>query len=231
MKRTRNNSNGYVRRTKYRKVARGSYPVSRVQPRGRFANSEKKFLDTTLTGFGTITAAMEFLNLNIIVQGNTESNRIGRKTTLSRVDVKGHLLLPTTAVAANTNDTVRIMLVCDKQTNGAQFTATDLLETDSIGQFRNLANSSRFTVLQTKTFDFNCKAGSGRGSTDTLSYGEDGIWFTMGVNLNLPIEFNNIATTGAVTTQRSNSLWIVTQSVSGLVGLNLGTARIRFSDL
>lgn len=210
-------------------------PTRRVKarvykPRRLASVNETKFLDTTLSGFGTVSSTMEFLNLNIIPQGNTESERIGRKCVLTRVDVKGQLLMDATATAAATSDVVKIMLVCDKQTNLAQFAAIDLLETDSIAAFRNLSNTSRFKVLATKTFSINATAGSGRGSTDTLSYGEETVWFTMGANLNLPIEFNNVAATGAVTTQTSNSLWIVTQSTSGLIGLNVGTARVRFID-
>lgn len=200
---------------------------------GRYAKSrdETKFRDTDVGAvFGTVAATMEQANLNIIVQGNTESNRIGRKCTLKRVDVKGHLLLDATATAANTSEIVRIALVCDKQTNGAAFSATDLFETDSIASFNNLSNKSRFRILATKTIELNCGAGSGRGTTDTLSYGEYGVWFHIGANLNLPVEYDNSAATGAVTTQTSNSLWMITQSVSGLAGLNLGNARVRFTD-
>ncbi len=193
--------------------------------------SESKFFDTDVDAIlGTITATMELANLNIIVQGNTESNRIGRKVVLKRVDCKGIMTLPAATDAANTSEVVRLLLVCDKQTNGAAFAATDIWETDSYRSFNNLANSSRFRVLQSKTYTFNATAGSGRGTTDTLSYGEVVIPWKMGVNLNLPIEFDNSATTGAVTTQRSNSLWIVSQSTTGTVVMSVSNARVRFMD-
>ncbi len=200
---------------------------------GRFAGAggEAKFLDTDLDAvFDIVTATMESANLNIIPQGNTESERIGRKVVLTRVDIKGVLTLPTTATATKTSDIVRLLLVCDKQTNGGTFTGTNLWETDSFSSFNNLANSTRFKILKSKIFIFNASAGSGRGSTDTLSYGDVVKPFKFNVKLNLPIEFDNSATSGVVTTQRSNSLWLVSQSVDANVTMTLATSRVRFID-
>ncbi len=227
---------GYGKRQKRAGYGRGAMVLAPRRQRfaaapAYFARGETKFFDTDLDAiFGTIATTMESANLNIIAQGNTESQRIGRKVILRRVDVKGVLIIPLSADAADTSEVVRLLLVCDKQTNGAAFTATDIWDTDSIRSFNNLANSSRFRVLQSKTFDMNCTAGSGRGSTDTLAFGENSISFKMGVNLNLPIEFDNSATTGAVTTQRSNSLWLVSQSITGLVVMSVTTSRVRFAD-
>lgn len=221
-----------MRRTRRIRPAQRGY-VRTAGYYGRYQRGgELKFFDTDIaTAFGSIDANLELVNLNIIVQGNTESNRIGRKITLRRVDCKGILTLPTTATAASTSNVVKLMLVCDKQTNGAAFVAADLLETDDFGSFNNLANSSRFKIIQTKTYSQQSQAGSGRGSTDTLSYGEDVVFFKMGATLNLPIEFDNSATTGVVTSQRSNSLWMVAISTSGHSIMTKAQARVRFTDV
>ncbi len=199
---------------------------------GRFANGgENKFFDTDIDAIiGTVSTTMEASNLNIIVQGNTESNRIGRKVVLRKISVKGVAVLPAGVAANTTSEVIKMYLICDKQTNGAAFAATDLWETDSIRSFRNLANTSRFQVIAQKTMTFNANAGSGRGSTDTLSYSEQAKPFTVNAKLDIPLEFDNSATTGAVTTQRSNSLWFVTQSLSGRAALTVTTGRVRFSD-
>ncbi len=192
---------------------------------------ETKFLDTDLDAvFGTIATTMESANLNIIAQGSTESQRIGRKVVLTRVDCKGIMTLPAATADTNTSEIVRLLLVCDKQTNGAAFIGTDIWETDNYRSFNNLANSKRFRVLQSKTFVMNATAGSGRGSTDTLSFAESVYEWKMGVNLNLPIEYDNSATTGAVTTQRSTSLWLVSQATTGLAIMSVSNARVRFAD-
>ncbi len=230
--------NGYNNRPFKRPRRSRIYPSQRGFVRttgfyGRYAkqNGERKFFDTDLDAvFATVGTAMESANLNIIVQGNTESNRIGRKVVLKRCDVKGILTLPGTADPAATSEVVRLLLVCDKQTNGAAFVGTDLWETDAYSAFNNLANSSRFQVLKTKTYTFNSPSGSGRGTTDTLAFGERTIPFKFGINMNLPLEFDNTFTTGVVGTQRSNSLWLVTQSTSGIVIMTLATARVRFLD-
>ncbi len=226
---------GYGKRQRRAGYGRGAMVVA---PRRRFvrapafyARGETKFFDTDLDAvFGTIGIAMESANLNIIAQGNTESNRIGRKVVLTRVDCKGILTLPASAVDTATSEVVRLLLVCDKQTNGAVFAGTDIWETDNWRSFNNLANSKRFRVLQSKIFTLNSTAGSGRGSTDTLSFGEHVVAWKMGVNLNLPIEFDNSAATGAVTTQRSSSLWLVSQATTGMAIMSVSNARVRFSD-
>ncbi len=238
VKRKRARSNGgaiqpyKVRRTgPYVPVVAGYTRVGGFYGRFSGKGAERKFLDTDLdASIGSITGIMESVNLNVIVQGNTESNRVGRKVVLKRVDCKGVITLPASVGSASTSDVVRIFLICDKQTNGGTFSGTDLWETDSIRAFRNLANSSRFQVLKAKTYTFNAKGGSGRGSTDTLAFVEHTIFWKMGVNLALPIEYDNSATTGAVSTQRSNSLWLVTQSSSGGVVMTNSTARVRFID-
>ncbi len=233
-RRARGQRVGYAKKQRRAGYGRGAMVLApRRQPGVAtfFARGETKFFDTDLDAiFGTIATTMESSNLVIIPQGNTESQRIGRKVVLTRVDCKGILTLPASAADTNTSEIVRLLLVCDKQTNGAAFTGTDIWETDNWRSFNNLANSSRFRVLQSKTFVMNSSAGSGRGSTDTLSFAESVYEWKMGVNLKLPIEYDNTATTGAVTTQRSNSLWLVSQSTTGLAIMFVSNSRVRFAD-
>ncbi len=233
LKRTRGAgpSGGTYKRRKYTGRQMVMYRAPRTQYSGRYAkgNGETKFFDTTLSGiFGTINATMLSANLNIIVQGNTESNRIGRKVILKRVDCKGALTLPSTTASANTSDMCRLLLVCDKQTNGSAFVGTDLWDTDAWSSFNNLANSSRFRILKSKIYTFNASAGLGIEAAQR--YGERVVQFKIGANLNLTLEFDNSATTGAVSTQRSNSLWLVSQSLTANINMGQATSRVRFSD-
>ncbi len=206
-----------------RAIAFGAAPVY-------YTRGEAKFFDTDLDAvFGTMATNMELANLNIIPQNNTESGRIGRKVVLTRVDIKGIMTLPSTATIANSTSTVRLLLVCDKQTNGAAFVATDIWDTDVIGSFNNLANSTRFRVLKSKLFEFKAY-GVSHTTGDVVLTTEDEQAFAFNVNLNLPIEFDNSLATGVVSTQRSNSLWLVSQSSTGVVTMTEATARIRFKD-
>ncbi len=216
---------------RYRKFYPGYDRTSGFYGRFGRGGAETKFFDTDVSAIiAAIATGMEASLLTIIPQGTTESQRIGRKVTLKRLDVKGTITLPTVAVAASTSDNVRILIVCDKQTNGAAFAATQLWDDDDFGSFNNLANSHRFQVLASKNFNFSASAGSGRGTTDTLSWGEVTKSFKFNIDLNLPIEYDNTGTDGAITTHRSNSLWLITQSTNGLVVMTFVTARVRYID-
>ncbi len=197
---------------------------------GRYAGdkAEHKFHDldiddSTIAAGATVAQA----SCNLIAQGVTESTRVGRKCTVRAIGWRFFLTLKTTAVAADTSDTVRILLYMDKQCNGATIATTDLLESADIQSFNNLANKGRFRVLMDRTYAISSQAGSGRGTTDTLSYGEVMIQDTFFKKCNIPIEFDS--TTGAITEIRSNNIGVLTLAASGNVAFN-SKMRLRYSD-
>ncbi len=197
---------------------------------GRFSGKggELKFFDTTIDD-AAIAATMTINNLTVVPQGTSESTRIGRKMTVRKILWKYTMTLAASAANTSTSDNVKVMLVQDTQTNGAQFAAAQLIDTDVWDSFRNLANSTRFRVLYSKDIRFVSMSGSGRGTTDTLAFGEDIHTLTGSKSCNIPIEYDNSATDGSIGTVRTNNLYWVTQSTSGFCS-SLGTARIRFSD-
>lgn len=115
--------------------------------------AEKKFVDT---GFNTAVAdnAPAVLPLNIINEGTSVSQRVGRKVAIKSVQVRGKIVL------TGTNDTgvgCRLMLVWDKQVNGVIATAPDILsdaQGDDPYAFMNLDNRERFVVLMDKQYTF-----------------------------------------------------------------------------
>ena len=97
---------------------------------GRFAGrgAEHKFLDTGLTG--TFDTTGEVLpgggtstGLNLIAQGTTESNRVGRKCVITKILIRGHV----TTASTEANNIIRMLLVLDKQANGAYPAYADVL--------------------------------------------------------------------------------------------------------
>lgn len=188
---------------------------------------EKKFLDTPL-GLGAITTALKKTNLVVVPQGDTESSRIGRKCRVKKLFIKGSMKLASATLANATSERVKVFVVLDTQTNGAAFNATDLLETDNIDAFNNLANSSRFRVLKSRDYVFNPGGGVGGGG---ISWAEVVKPLKMSFNMDHIIEYDNSATTGAVTTQRSNSLWICAIAQDGNTVSIAGNARIRYLDM
>ncbi len=198
---------------------------------GRFTSSrpEMKFHDVTVDD-GVVAASMNVQTaLLVIPEGNGESDRIGRKITIKKLGWRYEVLLPTTATAADTSDVVRVMMVLDKQANGALGVNTAVLEDDDYQSFNNLANSQRFRILMDKSYSIASKSGSGRGTTDTLSYGDAVITAQWHKNCNIPIEYDNSATTGVITTIRSNNLFVIVGSKSGVAGFR-SKLRVRYTD-
>lgn len=194
---------------------------------GYYGGMEKKFVDTALAD-GTMAATMTFYNLCVVAQGDTESQRVGRKIMIRSLDIRGNLTLLGATDVTNTSCQVRMRIVVDTQTNGAQFAATDLLETDAINSFANLANRKRFIVLKDKTF--NLSAGGAAATGAAYAFSEVLRDIKVHKRLEVPIEYDNSATTGAITTVRSDSLWVVFQTSTAEIVALSATARIRYSD-
>lgn len=198
-----------------------------VKRKGKPQYGELKFLDTALTD-ATVAAAGAFFNLVVIPQGDTESERNGRKVTVRKLSFRARVTLPSQTAVGTTSAQYRILIVCDKQTNGAQFAATDLLETATTLSFNNLANSSRFVVLYDKIKTI--YASGGVNTTAAYAFGEVQHSLKFNTMMELPLEYDNTATTGAIATCRSNSLWVLVLCTDDeLLAFN-GNVRIRFTD-
>lgn len=128
---------------------------------GGFSDMYKKFVDygRPATDLGDTIANSEWdpptANcLNGIAQGNTENEYLGRGYDVMSIMVTGHIEWKN-FVADTTSrygELVRLLLVWDKQTNGAQFNAEDVLLQVTNGSPidcpRNLEYTHRFIVLK-----------------------------------------------------------------------------------
>lgn len=161
-------------RRKRRRVAyrprRGIYPAAgprtmMVARRAGFTNvrtggymdMEKKFVDYEMTddAFTTTWSVMEDATadcISAVSQGDGESQRDGRTYHIRSLHMK--FFVSRASAESATNPPVdmiwRILVVLDKQTNGAQLTATDVMDaggTDDVLSFRNLQFTRRFQVL------------------------------------------------------------------------------------
>lgn len=187
---------------------------------------EKKFKDESMAN-DAITPTMVITNLSVIAQGTNESERIGRRITIRNIHLKGAVHLASTAQITQTADVVRLMIVQDTQTNGVQMTALNLLETDTIFSFRNLANSSRFKILWAKDLNVASKCGASLIAGDVQNYGEERRYVKANIKTNIVIEYD--LNTGAIGTVKSNNLYFVTQSQDGHCFFT-GQVRLRYSD-
>lgn len=184
--------------------------------------AEFKFFDTTKALTATATAGAIFnASLNLVPQGTTESNRLGRKMTVTKLDMKCICKLPATVTATDTSDLVRVIVYLDKQANGATAAVADILETADILSFRNLANKDRFRVLHDHIEEIDINSGNGTSASERVKHFHLSKSFKDGLNM----EFDN--TTGAITEIKSNNIGVLVISREATASLQY-VARIRF---
>ncbi len=188
---------------------------------------EMKFVDFT-TGDSTISAALRNQNLNVIVQNVLENGRVGRKCTLKAVTIRGSFTLAGAVAASSASCRVRCRLVLDRQTNGSDFAALQLLDTDVIDSFANLSNKDRFAVLMDKVYTLNSSGAAPSGAAFVTM--EKTVNIDIHRALDIPIEFDDSVSTGAVASQRSNSLHWVVQTSDGELVAEASRIRVRFKD-
>jgi len=116
------------------------------------SSTELKALDVPFFNVNLNTTA-QFTCLNLIRTGSTFCNRVGRKIEMKSLRIAGNLFpLRTNQVA----DYVRIMVIYDRQANGAAPAIADLIQTvdqaaaNTTSAFSgvNLNNRDRFIVLR-----------------------------------------------------------------------------------
>lgn len=196
---------------------------------GRFTgpNAELKFLDTAISfSFDATGEVPATGQLNLIPQGSTESQRIGRKVVIKSLYIRGTVTF-TPAASTSGVDDVFLYIVLDRQCNGAAAAITDVLTSNAMGSaLVNLANTDRFVILGRKSWKLQSAAGV------SAAYARDQIPWSFYKKLNVPIEFDSSSTSGAITTIRSNNIFLL--AGSGLIGDDVttcdATCRIRYSD-
>ena len=199
---------------------------------GRGLNVEKKFLDTNL-GIGGDDGGViaNSGTVCVVPEGDGQSNRHGRKITITSVMLRGRVQLDATTP---TPDRMRIIMYLDKQCNGATLAAADILQNAagsaaSIDGFRNLEETHRVQVLMDKTYALQRPNGNA-----TVALATNNRTVTMFKKCGIEIVYDNSATTGAIATIRSNNIgfMFITQldTASNACDFN-GNVRIRYTDI
>ncbi len=180
---------------------------------------EFKFFETALDEDPAGAAVIED-SLVHIAQGDAENQRTGRTITIRGIHIRGYFEFAENATQST--ETVRMMIVLDKQCNGTAAVATDILETDNPRAFKNLANTSRFVTLLDRYFTMNAL------NADAASnYGAFKLPFIYNKKCSIPIHYNS--TTGVIAEIRSNNILTLIANEDQNVALK-ATARVRFTD-
>ncbi len=187
---------------------------------------ELKFHDVDLDDALIATGGTITPSINLIPQGVTEIQRLGRKCTLKSINWRYNLELTDKDAGSvvSVSDTVRLIVYLDKQTNGLTATVTDILESADYQSFNNLVNRGRFLVLMDRVEDVNVLAMASDG-TGLMSNSANRISRTFFKKCDIPLEFS--AATGALTEIRSNNIGVLAISTAGTISLD-SKFRLRF---
>ncbi len=189
---------------------------------------ELKFFNTVISLDPVTTTGTVTQSINLIPQGVTESTRVGRKCVIKSILMKYECFLGETdaAVTFQPNDSFRMLLVLDKQCNGAGPAVLDILETAEFRGFNQISNKGRFRILKDfqVSLNYQCGASDGAGVVSAAGYERS---YSFYKKLNIPLEFSS--TTGAISEIQSNNLVLLLISLNGVAGF-ASRIRIRYTD-
>lgn len=197
-----------------------------MQPGGNA--TERKFFDTALSAAVDATAEIPTGGqLCLIPQGATQSTRVGRMCTIKSVQFNGVVNMALQNQAAASGDIVHMILVLDKQANGAAAAVTDVFTGANMADaLINMANSSRFVILAHKRIPLQLQVSA--VGTGTQSAGMV-LPIKFYHKCNVPLEYSSTA--GAITELKSNNLfWILGASFLDDVCTVGGNSRVRYTD-
>lgn len=253
MKRTRGQAfgpqQGGVRKTRKGNKNRGYSPNSVVQPRvyvprtpGGNIVADNHYFDLTklnaaipvvITSWSAAMfdpdsssgGAIASLGLFQPVQGDDITRRQGRKCFLKKIRITGSFSIPSqaTQTSLDTPAKVRIIVYCDKQTNGAQATGADLINSGSTGagaihMFQNFANLGRFQVYKDKSYLIgnSLPTVNNTGGAGGIVQGSAKTNFKFTINVNKWVNFN-AGVTGTITDVVDNSFHVLAATDGVLV--------------
>jgi len=113
------------------------------------SSSELKVADIASAAYVADTTGSVTL-LAVPILGSDMTNRIGRKIRLKSVYLRGTLQRESYAVGDHPATNCRLILVHDKQPNGAAPAITDILTASTSVAHLNLNNRDRFAILKDK---------------------------------------------------------------------------------
>lgn len=191
--------------------------VQRVVP-DRMA--ERKYVDTILAM--TVTGSTTGVLLNGVAEGSDNTNRIGRKTLIKSVSIKGQFAISQTDLGSvafpENGDTVKVAIVLDTQPNGALAAITDVWTTGGPFAHRNLDNIERFQVLQEDIYSVGL---TGPNAVAHQRYSK----------VDIPVRYTGTAAAIANITTGSLIMFVLDNNGSGAnQGIFNGITRVVFTD-
>lgn len=223
-----------------------TYPGSRVPlaSRGYTPNTvERKAWDIGGATAGTGAIQTKPVSTTMVVEpiflptlGTDMVNRIGRKTMIKSIQVRGYMYPEAAkgmAVSAIPIQDAFVMLLWDTQPNGAAPGVLDILNTTSPASMLNLNNRDRFKVIKRKHLVFDAFAYNSNATLSLAGFNRTIQPIEIYVKCNLETIFNSV-NGGTIADINTGALYFVTYG-SEATGANTDlqitwTSRVRFLD-
>ncbi len=165
-------------------------------------------VDDSVTNAWALVAAAH-TTLSGVTEGNGQSERIGRKYSIHSIHLKGQVWINhVESMAGPPGDRqVRLVLVWDKQTNGAAFTPSSVMlaPDEEINGFRNLENTKRFRVLWDEVIDLP-QLGLSQSAVNAHDTGTRSVCFKKSIQFKTPIQVTCTGTTNGVSSISDNNI-------------------------
>lgn len=240
----RRNNNRRTRRRPRRRKARPSIPRG-LRRTGGFRMGEVKFHDTEVNA-RAVPSGIPLQNgylvnptpadcLNGIDEGTTQTTRVGRRITATKLSIKGRIdLLPDVSGTAPLQPVlVRLMVFCDKQTNKAVPVTSLILEgvtatAMAIHGFRNLTTTKRFQIISDQTYVFTPQAAS-NNDVNVFETAGSTKQFKLNISLNRVLYYDSVGSTIGNVTIGSYHVLCFTNAANGKVTISY-LSRMRYTD-
>lgn len=230
-------------RKRYARLSANSYPNAKrfkanvvlprslaTRVRSLLRNVEVKELPlNTGPSAGFFTAAGTVSALNLVAQGAGDNQRVGQHIKSDSIWISVNVELSdataTTSLPITFYGMVRVMLVWDKQTNGALPAVTDILTNATATSDLNHIHRDRFTIIYDQVRSMANSSASAGSNMSTH--------FTCRKKISRDVEFQTTAgNIGAIATGGLYMLCISTQSAGGgPVPLTFFDTNYKYTDL
>lgn len=170
-----------------------------------------------------------------LTRDDSENGRTGRQYVIKSIFIRGFFKLDALEGqgAPDEDKLIRLALVLDTQTNGAQLNAEDVFIAQGNGydvmSVKNLENTQRFKVLKDKTYRINASAGCvNEGAVNSFARAGCAIPFKIAYNFGKGLKVNcKDSTSNSVAQIIDNSLHLIGCTQGDAVKMNY-VARMRF---
>lgn len=204
------------------RTASAPAPRRKYAPRGnnmysafqKSSGIERKNIDDTTPKWATGVTTWTITCINDVAQGTSAITSIGRKILMKSILLQ--------AVLTNSNGFGRLLIVYDRQTNGAAPAATDVLTSNTMMAAQNLDNRDRFIILA-DIYPWEQSENIANGNINGSPGG-----YKRFIKCNLETIYGS--NLGTVADIQSGGLFIMTNCNGGTIAGETGLQRVRFVD-